>query len=62
MVVTVWAAAADSSIHGGILGFMGVRTVYMLLVGSDNNMVKQRGYPDMCNLLDGLVALGCTML
>ena len=33
---------------------------------SDNNMVKQlillRGYPDMCNLLDGLVALGCIML
>ena len=21
-----------------------------------------RGYPDMCNLLDGLVALGCIML
>ena len=35
---------------------------------SDINMVKQflltglRGYPGMCNLLDGLVALGCIML
>ena len=33
---------------------------------SDNNMVKQlfllRGYPNMCSLLDGLVALGCIML
>ena len=31
----------------------------------DNNMVKQllfaTRYPDMCNLLDGLVALGCIM-
>ena len=36
---------------------------------SDNSMVKRllfatrnRGYPDMCNMLDGLVALGCIML
>ena len=25
-------------------------------------MIKERRYPDMCNLLDGLVALGCIML
>ena len=27
-----------------------------------NNFVLLQGYPGMCNLLDGLVALGCIML
>ena len=27
-----------------------------------NNFFLLRGYPGMCNLLDGLVALGCIML
>ena len=27
-----------------------------------SNLFLLRGYPDMCNLLDGLVALGCIML
>ena len=27
-----------------------------------SNFFLLRGYPDMCNLLDGLVALGCIVL
>ena len=42
------------------------RACYMLLVVRtiiwSSNFILLRGCPDMCNLLDGLVGLGCIML
>ncbi len=40
-----------------LAGLLVVRTIIW-----SSNFFLLRGYPDMCNLLGGLVALGCIML